>query len=831
MTHDVKELQRRLREAEAQIEALRNGQVDAVVGEAGVSMLRALEYEEKYRQLFSHMKETEKKLRDSRAAALNITEDAVRARRQAEKAAIALRESEETLRMAMNAGRVFTFEWDPETDTVYRSQNCAPILGLPAETCAKTTGQEHFRRVHEEDREMFEHLVRHLTPETCEYEKEYRYVRDDGREIWLEESGRAEFDENGRFVRLYGIAADVTDRVMGQRRAQEEAAAEAAVQTVNAMGEGVALYNIDGTILAVNPAIETLTGLSRDDIVGRNMRDLARTLLEGKDWDMAERALDDTARGMQPELRTVTIRRPGCVPVSVNPAMAFIEPGGGGQPETAVLTLKDVTESHELNELLNRIFDTTHMQIAYLDTDFNFVRVNRAYADACRRDPDFFPGRNHFDLYPHQENEAIFRRVRDTGEPFTIYEKPFEFPDQPERGITWWDWSLHPVTDDNGVLMGLLFCLLDATERVQLRKQFIDTEHRYRELVENANSIIMRVTPDQRILFFNEFAQTFFGYAVDEVLGRSVVGTIVPEIDSEGRDLRELVDAIAEQPELYGDNENENMRKDGSRVWVHWANRAIRNEQGEIAELLCVGQDITERKKLETEAETYRRRLQALADRLIETESNERRNLAAYIHDTVIQTLSLSNIRLNGVCRELADREAAEQIERLNGVRRLIDDGIAECRSMMDQLAPSLLYEFGLLPALEHLAEKHRQLDDTTIVLEDAGAPPIGDDTVKTLLFQSARELLMNALKYAGPCEIRIRVYAGNDMLCVEVRDNGRGFDPATLDRAVTKDEGGFGLFNVRERMESFGGRLVIDTAPGRGAVMTLCLPIGVCGA
>ncbi|MHB9031057.1 MAG: sensor histidine kinase, partial [Candidatus Latescibacterota bacterium] len=109
--------------------------------------------------------------------------------------------------------------------------------------------------------------------------------------------------------------------------------------------------------------------------------------------------------------------------------------------------------------------------MAFLDSRFNFIMVNRAYAVADGRPSEFFPGKNHFELYPHEENERIFRQVIETGEPFFIYAKPFEYPDQPERGTTWWDWSLIPVKDESGVATGLVFTLSDITERWTLQQK------------------------------------------------------------------------------------------------------------------------------------------------------------------------------------------------------------------------------------------------------------------------------------------------------------------------------------------------------------------------
>ena len=110
--------------------------------------------------------------------------------------------------------------------------------------------------------------------------------------------------------------------------------------------------------------------------------------------------------------------------------------------------------------VLEALVDRTPHALAYLDREFNFVHVNAAYAESSHRPPVELIGRNHFELYPHAENEAIFRRVRDTGETAIWREKPFVFPDQPERGITYWDWTLSAGARRDGDVTGLVFSLV-----------------------------------------------------------------------------------------------------------------------------------------------------------------------------------------------------------------------------------------------------------------------------------------------------------------------------------------------------------------------------------
>lgn len=128
-------------------------------------------------------------------------------------------------------------------------------------------------------------------------------------------------------------------------------------------------------------------------------------------------------------------------------------------------------ELRRANEILEKIFSNIHLMVAFLDTGFNFIRVNEKYAQADGRPLDFFPGKNHFDLYPNPENEAIFRRVVETGEPYITFARPFEYAEHPERGVTYWDWSLQPVKDEHGRVTELVFTLLDVTQYKQAEKK------------------------------------------------------------------------------------------------------------------------------------------------------------------------------------------------------------------------------------------------------------------------------------------------------------------------------------------------------------------------
>lgn len=114
----------------------------------------------------------------------------------------------------------------------------------------------------------------------------------------------------------------------------------------------------------------------------------------------------------------------------------------------------------------------------------------------------------------------------------------------------------------------------------------------YKEIVENANSIILLMDTSGKIIFINRFGQRFFGYYEQDILGKSVIGTIVSENNQSGEDLVKMVAGIVDDPQSYCLNENENMRSNGERVHILWTNKAIIGYDGSIQKILCIGNQI-----------------------------------------------------------------------------------------------------------------------------------------------------------------------------------------------------------------------------------------------
>ncbi len=380
------------------------------------------------------------------------------------------------------------------------------------------------------------------------------------------------------------------------------------------------------------------------------------------------------------------------------------------------------------------------------------------------------------------------------------------------------------------VLVCLLF--LDLEDRIRAQDALRRSEEKYRELVESVNSIILRWKDDGVITFMNGFGLRFFGYREEELVGRHVVGTIVPETDSAGRDLVKMIADIINDPENHAINENENICRDGRRVWVRWSNRPVCDASGRLVEMLCVGSDITDR----VQAEEAHRKLE---ERLRLSQKMEAVGLLAggVAHDLnnlLSPIMGYSEMLLDADIDEAAKTDVREILGAAGRARDLVHDLMAFGGKQTLDMRPLDLN--AVVGPFSRLLRRTLR-EDIRIELELAPClPAVRAD--RGQLEQVLMNLAVNAqdaMRGGGRLLIRTRAEGGADgTVALSVADNGTGIDAATLPRIfepffTTKPRGmgsGFGLATVHGIVEQHGGAIYVDSAPGRGSTFTVSLPV-----
>lgn len=255
--------------------------------------------------------------------------------------------------------------------------------------------------------------------------------------------------------------------------------------------------------------------------------------------------------------------------------------------------LTPTVSSSDDSKLWRAIQSAAMESILVFDKHGIFLSANEIGASRFGMSPGELIGKCLYEIIPPDVAESRKKKMDEV----TRTRRAMRFEDK--RSGRYFDFTIYPVLDDQQEVEKLVVFAADITERRITREALEKSERKYRELVEEASTIILRWDVHGDVTFLNEYGQKFFGFSEAEILGKNVVGTIVPETEFTGRDLVHLMEEICRDPARFKDNENENVKRNGERVWIAWKNRPIFNEQDELYEIHSVGIDITARKRAE----------------------------------------------------------------------------------------------------------------------------------------------------------------------------------------------------------------------------------------
>ncbi|MBI5791176.1 MAG: response regulator [Rhodocyclales bacterium] len=404
----------------------------------------------------------------------------------------------------------------------------------------------------------------------------------------------------------------------------------------------------------------------------------------------------------------------------------------------------------------------------------------------------------------------------------------------------------------NGLMQSLQETTVTKSQLATAYEALKESEAKYRELVSHANVIILRMDIEGKVTYFNEFAERFFGYSAGDILGRNVLGTIVPLREGDtGRDLRAMIQAIAAEPEKFAENENENMTRDGRRVYVRWANRAVLDAHDRPTGVLCIGHDITEKKLADRELDQHRHHLEELV--------HSRTTELAQARDAAESANRAKSVFLANMSHELRTPMNAI-IGMTNLALRCTTDPM-----QTDYLRKSLAGAQHLLAVINNILDISRiEADRMTLEERDFSLAQVVDDAFSMHWEQAQakglrlscelapdlpgqfcgdalrlRQILINfvnnAIKFSDDGEIRVSGrLLGQDshdvLLRLEVADQGIGISPEQQGRlfqaftqgddSMTRKYGGTGLGLIISRRIArlMGGDVGVVSAEGSGS-------------
>jgi len=658
------------------------------------------------------------------------------------------------------------------------------------------------------------------------------------------------FDRQGKAI---GVIAVIDDKPMTERpqtipllksfavRASSEMVRIKTEKKYQALFEGMSeglvvceiLFDDEGQpadfhFSSINPSFERISGVKSEKIIGKT----------------ASAAIHDSDRHLIELFKTAAMtRRPENFEIYSKYWDKYLgvtifspEPGQIAGIFTDISDRKNAeSELEKVLAELSAIHSSAPMAMLLVDRTFRVVKANDAATRFASRSNDEMVGMMFGDAMrcANDKNSALgcgFGELCDScamssavRDAFNTRRRSFDIemwftaaPGEPPN-----DRCLSSSVDylSYGGFENVLICSNDVTKRKFAEFALVESEARYRELVESANSIILRLDINGEIIFINKHAEELFGYSKGELIGRNVVGSIVPETDSSGRDLNSMMVEICSNTLDYESNENENMRKDGSRIWINWSNKQLYNEKDKRIEILCVGTDISARKRAEELLIESEEKMKGLSRKLITAQEEERARLARELHD--IMGRHIAALAMESEFLLVKEKAELEEIRKLSS---LAVKAATELRGICKGLRPVELDKLGLKTALEMLAREVSSIGKMEVETDVNENDFEGlEDETQISLYRVAQEALTNALKHSGASKASISSSTQGTELVLIIADNGSGFEPETI---FEEKDMRFGIIGMKERILNCGGSLNIISGIGKGTEIIARAPL-----
>jgi len=787
-------------------------------------------------------------------------------------------QSEELYRLLAENSLDMISRHKPDSTFLYVSPACRALFGYEPE---ELLGRKAFDFMHPDDVDQVMSITQQVVVQGSSETAQYRHLTKDGHYIWVECTGRVIKDpRTGKMSDIICVVRDITERKQSEETLrQERDFAESLIETAQTI---VLVLDTKGHIVRFNPFMEKLSGYRLEEVQGKEW---FSTFLPQRDQDRIRSLFEKAVNGIHTRGNVNPIVTKDGREIEIEWYSTTLKDAEGnvlgvvaiGQDITerkraearqqlAIEVLAALNDPKERSDTIRDIllliknaigFDAVAIRLREGD-DFPYYQQNGF-------PPDFVEAERYL-----CERDAAGNIVRDTaGNPvlecmcgnILCGRTDPQYSFFTENGSFWTNSTSELLASATGEdrqaqtrnrchgegyetvaliplrsgaeIIGLLqlndkrrgMLTLDtvrffeglghsigiALTRKQAEEALAASEATARALLDAHMDVAVLVNPDGCILGCNNQFRELAGKHLSELMGLFAWELMAPN-DAERR--KALLKKALEKKKTI------QVETSARGQWFDTLVSPILDAEGNVQKIAILIQNITEQKEARQKLLDYQEKLQALTTELTLTEEREQKQIAAFLHDELCQ--NLVGIRLKFAQLEFGSPGFEEQIEEIES---LIEHTIKNTYSMTFELRPPILNELGLVPAIEWLGEKSGQEHELQFKFTDDGLPkPISEET-QHVLFRAVRELLNNIFRHAQASKVTIRTGRANNNIRISVEDDGKGFDASTRESLI-QESGGFGLFNIRERIEFIEGRIEIVSVPGRGTRIILSAPI-----
>jgi PAS domain S-box-containing protein len=578
---------------------------------------------------------------------------------------------------------------------------------------------------------------------------------------------------------------------------------------------GIAHVSLTGRFLRVNQKFCNIIGYTQDELLGLTFQEITYPDDLDVDLDYVQQLLVKKRDSYSMEKRSC--RKDGSI-VWINLTVSLLL-DRGGNPKYYVFVIEDISDRKQAEQDLIKaninyrmVADYTYDWEWWINPDGSFRYVSpacarvtgykaEAFLENCLLLQEIILPEDLAKWEKHEQGSAKETKQRDMQ--FRIKRADGE--------VRWIEHSCRPVFTRENEFLGLRACNRDITDRKLTSDALSRSEKKFRALVDNSLVGVFNTSLDGKFLFVNDALARMYDFDSPEQM--VVEGSLPRWVDPQNRE--QLMSDLQEHGSV-SNFEAETITASGRHIHVLFS---VKLQDGVITGMVM---DISKRKQSEQRIFDYQQRLKVQATQLTLVEEQERRRIATELHDNVGQTLALSRLQLAVASKAVEDDALKEQFDELS---QTLLTAVKDTRHLIFELSSPTLHELGLGAAISEWIElKVKPQHNLDIKLVDNIELSNLSLDQSTIMFRSVRELLTNIVKYARADKASVLIEEEGGSVWITVKDNGIGFNPYQVRRNVSSD-GGLGLFSIEERMNDFGGSMVIDSRAHHGTTIVLTVP------